>query len=352
MKRLRLPIAILLLGLSSPAVAAGMGTQDSTQAVKELVRQGTAEYTKQHWEAARAAFLKAWELKQHYAIAANLGDVELKLGRYREAAEHIKYALANLPPEHAERRSDAEASLKECRAHLSAVRVSVSVTGTTVRLDGQEVPQEVLADELLLDPGPHKLEGEKAGYLVSSRDFLAAAGESREVRLDLSPQPPPADVSELGVGTANKPAENMSEAHSSRPAWILISGGAATVVAAGLGTYFSLHASSLASDSKQISAQIDQESTATAIGTNSQCATNAAMRPEACDRLMQNNSQRTHTLNAATASWVASGVLGVATVVAYLVWPTRSGDTTPKSARVVIAPWLADARGGMMQLSF
>src|SRR5450432_3751077 len=92
---------IIILGLISHA--AGATASDPTLAAKELVRQGSAEYSKQHWEAARASFQKAWELKRHYAIAANLADVELKLGRYREAAEHLEYALANLPPEHADR---------------------------------------------------------------------------------------------------------------------------------------------------------------------------------------------------------------------------------------------------------
>ena len=350
MKFPKYPVILLLLFGSHSAIAGSSSQDDATQAAKEFVRQGTAEYTKQHWEAARVSFLKAWELKQHYAIAANLGDVELKLGRYREAAEHLKYTLANLPPERAEKRADAEASLKECRAHLSAVRVSVSVVGAVVKLDGQDVPPGALSDELLLEPGPHKLEGEKSGYLVSSRDFLATAGESREVRLELSPQPP-ADASELDTGkTAPPPPPH--EARSSRPIWILVGGGAATVAAASLGTYFSLHASSLASDGNKISADIDQESPPGSVGSTSVCAAGTPMRPEACDRLTQNNVRRDSATSAATASWITAGAIGVATVVTYFVWPTKENEPVAKTARVVVAPWLGQARGGMIQLSF
>ena len=187
MKFPKYPVILLLLFGSHSAIAGSSSQDDATQAAKEFVRQGTAEYTKQHWEAARVSFLKAWELKQHYAIAANLGDVELKLGRYREAAEHLKYTLANLPPERAEKRADAEASLKECRAHLSAVRVSVSVVGAVVKLDGQDVPPGALSDELLLEPGPTSLK-ERSQDTSSRRAIFWQPPVSR-ARFDLSYHP-------------------------------------------------------------------------------------------------------------------------------------------------------------------
>jgi len=349
MKILRSSLTVLFFTLWSPVVAAA-GAQDPGQAAKEFVRQGAAEYTKQHWEAARSAFLKAWELKQHYAIAANLGEVEIKLGLFREAAEHLKFALANLPEDHTDKRADAEASLKECRAHLSAVRVSVSVPGATVKLDGQDVAPDLLADELLLDPGAHTLQASKAGYLVSSREFVATAGESRAIRLDLAPQPPAADLAPAAAPVGNAPADKEDTAsHGSPELWVLVGGGAATVVAAGFGTYFSLHESALRSDAKPLQTQIDQ---AAPSGTNSQCAPSVSMRPAACDMLAKNISERRSARTGATASWIAAGVLGAATVTTYLLWPTRGKESAGKQSHVVIAPWLLGARGGMVQVAF
>ena len=48
---------------------------------------------KKDWTAAHAAFLEAWKLNEHYQIAANLGSMEIKLGRFRDAAEHLAIYL-------------------------------------------------------------------------------------------------------------------------------------------------------------------------------------------------------------------------------------------------------------------
>ena len=107
MRILCLPVALLAFALCRPAGADSVSEEDKAAAVKELVKQGTAEYMKKNWEAARVDFLKAWELKQHYAIAGSLAQIEMKLGRYQDAAEHLKYAIANLPPDHADKRAEA-----------------------------------------------------------------------------------------------------------------------------------------------------------------------------------------------------------------------------------------------------
>lgn len=351
MRTALLPAALLLaFSLSAPAIAAEGVSPDDNRAVKELVKQGTSEYTKQNWEAARVAFAKAWDMKQHYAIAANLGEVELKLKMYRAAAEHLKFAIANVPPEHGEKRKIAEASLVECRAHLSTVRVSVNVLEATVRLDGHEIAYSDQS-ELLIDPGPHKLTAEKAGYLVAARAFSASAGESREVRLDLTPQPPAADAPDLNAHAQPQAAPPLrkadeDESHSDGRVWILVGGGAATAIAAGLGTYFTVHGSSLADRTSALQDEIARSSPS---DDPNQCA--AAMPPGACAALVHNLDERQSNSNARNAAWVTAGALGVATVVTYLVWPT--GSAQPKnSGRVLVAPMLAGARGGVLQISF
>src|ERR1700687_6037278 len=44
------------------------------------------------YDQAYVAFLAAWALKKHPQIAANLGDCEVKIGKYRDAAEHFAFA--------------------------------------------------------------------------------------------------------------------------------------------------------------------------------------------------------------------------------------------------------------------
>ncbi|MEP7049162.1 MAG: hypothetical protein ABJB12_02365 [Pseudomonadota bacterium] len=335
MKHLLVPVGFVL-ALSSRAL--GAPESDSTQAAKELLRQGSAEYSRQHWEAARAAFLKAWEIKHHYAIAANLAQVELRLGRYREAAEHLQYALANLPVEHADKRADVEASLKECRTHLSTVRVSVSVAQATVRLDGQPLAPEALADEILLDSGPHQLEAEKSGYLISQRAFTATAGEAREVRLDLLPQPPASNSEPVrpsyvaSVIRRPQTSDSGSSGHDSQRNWVLGGGAAATAVAAGLGVFFTLRASSLKGDSDKLQRQVSVGASPTLPTMNAECAASNPMRPAAtCDQLRQTNDKHASATAASNVSWIAAGALGVATLSTYLLWPTNEENRPAKA---------------------
>lgn len=358
MRILCLPVAFLAFALSAPAGADSVSAQESTGSVKELVKQGTAEYTKQNWEAARTVFLKAWDLKPHYAIAGSLADVEMKLGRYKDAAEHLKYAIANLPPEHAERRAEAEADLKECRAHLASLRVSLNVSGllVLVKLDGVALTQRSLNDELLVDPGSHKLEATQEGYQSATREFVAVAGEAREIRLELAREPAPSNLDSAHAAHVAAATSSASTSDSGRDGytprtWALIGGGAATVVAAGLGTYFTLRYFSLKSDASQLLAQAEAEGSPALVAKHDECAPGAPMRPAACDQLAQTLDSRVTAANLSTASWIAAGVLGVATITTYFVWPAEQAGPV-KQSRVVIVPWLVGARGGALQVDF
>ena len=95
---------------------------ETQQQVRNLVNEGAAASAKNDWEGARAALLKAWEIRPLATIAANLGYVELKLGKYREAAEHLQFFLDKAPTDRPERRNDAEQELAECRKHVAILR--------------------------------------------------------------------------------------------------------------------------------------------------------------------------------------------------------------------------------------
>jgi tetratricopeptide (TPR) repeat protein len=105
--------------------------------MKAWMNRGGEAYGQQRWEEARDAYRAAWELRPHFAVAANLADVELRLGAYREAAEHLRFFLANLPPEREVLRADGEKRLAECRAHLATVRVAVAGRRERAGRDGR-----------------------------------------------------------------------------------------------------------------------------------------------------------------------------------------------------------------------
>src|SRR4051812_11230392 len=46
-----------------------------------------------HWEKARGHFLEAWRIRRHWKVAVNLGRAETKVGKNRDAAEHLTFFL-------------------------------------------------------------------------------------------------------------------------------------------------------------------------------------------------------------------------------------------------------------------
>jgi tetratricopeptide (TPR) repeat protein len=102
--------------LAAPAVsAASEQIADSSARAQALMDEGSRHFDKKEWALAREYFLKAWELLQHHTIAANLAEVEIRLGLYREAAEHLSFVLAQALPTRARispspRRSSTNAS--------------------------------------------------------------------------------------------------------------------------------------------------------------------------------------------------------------------------------------------------
>src|SRR5262249_22124873 len=86
-------------------------TPSNTSSNKSAVRHyedGVAAVKLSRWAKAYDSFLAAWKLKQHFQIAVNLGHAELKLGKYRDAAEHLTYFLQEASEVTPEERKDAE----------------------------------------------------------------------------------------------------------------------------------------------------------------------------------------------------------------------------------------------------
>jgi len=179
---------------ATPPSAATTAQDPAIAEARSWVKVATAEYARANWQAALEAYSKAWNAKQHFTIAANLADVEYRLGKYRDAATHLQFFIAHLPPEYANQRAGAEQRLEQCKSHLIGVRVTVNVPGATVLLDGVELGRAPLPEEIWLEPGSHSLEAQSLGYTGARRDFSASLGESREVSLALGAPPSEAPV--------------------------------------------------------------------------------------------------------------------------------------------------------------
>ena len=75
--------------------------------------------------------------------------------------------------------------LAEARNHVGALRVTVTIAGATVTLDGHEIGTAPIDEELYVDPGPHQLAATMQGYEPAQLEVDAPAGETQEVELVL-----------------------------------------------------------------------------------------------------------------------------------------------------------------------
>jgi tetratricopeptide (TPR) repeat protein len=288
---------------------------EATKQRREWMHKGNAEYVQKHWDAARDCYLKAWDIKRHFTIAANLAEVEMRLGHYAEAAGYLKYVLANLPEEQQQERQSAEKQLLECRSHLTAVRVAVDVSNATVLVDGRDVGQTPLHDELLLEPGKHVISVTKPGYPNLSRE-LSAEGNQVDVTLTLEKPASESKPVSPHVEPAAPPHIDRASSSKAYRTGSYIGFGVAAV-GVGVGSYFLLRARSAASDS-------DSEYRS--------CLPNCSTGEK--QRISSLDDQAAHQRTAGGISFVVGGV-ALATGITLLLTEPKT-----KTATAAVHPWV------------
>jgi tetratricopeptide (TPR) repeat protein len=106
----------------------GTAAKADRDSAEELNAQGLTATRAGKLEEAEALFEKAFALKRTHDIAANLGLVELKLGKASEAAEHMTFALRYSPPSDSdEMRKRIRQRLEEALAFAGTLRVKAGM---------------------------------------------------------------------------------------------------------------------------------------------------------------------------------------------------------------------------------
>jgi hypothetical protein len=319
--------------------------------IRESMRTGATEYRKSNLEGARQAFATAWEIMPRPEIAAALADVEMKLGRYRDAAAHWDYYLRSEPTD----RADAAARLDECRSHLAAVRLELDPAGAELEVDGAPVPTNGRGETVWLDPGAHTFAARYEGRAPLVKRLELTAGQ--DVRLDLvlvpastTPSAVPVAARSPVVPTQASGLPTDSSRNGLKPRTIVVIGGATlTAVAAGLGGWFLLKRADATSAHDQLLREVEQENPQGAL-TSSACV-DGPQRPAKCTALSSKTDELDRHGNWALGSFIGAGVLGAATVVTYMLWPGAEERT---EARVpVVAPFSErGAHGVQLRMAF
>jgi hypothetical protein len=336
------------------AVVLGDGGDLLAQA-RELYVEGSKAAQAGHLERARIFYTSAWRAQRHWQIAGTLGHVELSLGRYRDAAEHLAFFLRetrDLPSVDPRDRAALAAELERAKAKIGVVTAVVHPAGAEVVVDGASLGKAPLVDPVFVDPGRHVIEARLPGYpaVVDARDVVP--GTSAKIALTLTPiaatvgqrlppppavpppdaapqaapltaappqaaPPPPAPPPQAATPPAAAPPAAPPRRISTSKA-IFIGGAVTTGALAIIGTGLAVGASAKASSARDCE-----------VGP-CQGASTQATRRDAFDQL---ESQKVSLGDAAIGTFIAAGAVAAATVTYALVAKKRLGG--PRTGLVV-----------------
>ncbi len=323
-------LALLVLGSSSPVRADSAQppapNEANTDVARKLYEDGRAFYRQKEFAKARSAFLAAWALRRHWQVAGNLGDSERRLGLFRDAAEHLAFAVrvgASDTVAQAQDRAQAQEDVSRMRAILdevtrevATVKVSSTQSGSEIWLDGKHVGQIPLDDPMFLDPGQHTIETRAAGQSLTKISLNVNRGEMRDLQLPLSSR----STSTTAAGSSVVLRPETTSGFSSTRTVLLIAGTGTTLAAAGFGIWFLTRASAAQSDVDRLSAQTRQQD-----GPGACLAPDAIAQP-VCTQLQQAADRKSAATSGETASWVMTGAFAAATAGIYVLWPQHDRE--------------------------
>ncbi|MCC6557518.1 MAG: PEGA domain-containing protein [Polyangiaceae bacterium] len=332
------------LAAGAPALAAG-APEDAAAAQRAHFERGNRLYDAKDWAGAEREYRLAWEMRKSYDLAANLADVELELGRTRDAAEYLAYALRAFPVGGKPAiRQELARRLADAKKRVGTVRVTVSRPGAEVLVDGKPIGYAPLEQEVFVDPGARVIEARLDGHEAARETIEAGKGTEHEVSLTLvQAKPvagsapgataggPPASGGAVGLPPAEAPA---TAERSVVPAIVL---GGVAVVGLGVGIGLLAGAGGKADSAEELHASI------TAAGRR--CAAGAAGFDARCPELADAARSADTLHDAGVGALIGAGVAAAA-AGAYLLWWPAPEAAAGARLRVRAAPAVsATARG-------
>jgi len=155
----------------------------------QFYQEGNALYDQGKYQESEAKYQAAWDIQQSFDVAGNLGNVEMLVGQPRDAAEHLSYALRTFPlggtPQ---KKKFLQDRLAEAKQQIGTLQVTVNVDRAQVLIDGKNVGESPLENEIFVVPGERTLVVQR-GRLKAKKSLLVAKGSSQKVTVTLESGP-------------------------------------------------------------------------------------------------------------------------------------------------------------------
>ena len=225
-------LAIWAVSAIGPAATRASAQAADAQADAEYeaaISQAVIEFAAEHWQEARALFLRAHQYRPSARTLRGLGFCEFELRHYRDADRLLRLALADpRRPLTDEQRADVTSALDRAQGFLGRYRLTTQPEGAAVTIDG--APPRLEADgSLVLDVGEHVLVANAAQHAQQRRAIDVRGGERETLRIVLEPLSGAAAASGSAGGGADFGEPSRGSAQLGP--WLLIGGGAAAAIA-------------------------------------------------------------------------------------------------------------------------
>ena len=318
--------------------SASRDEQDKAIAVAAY-KAGAELAKKRQWQASYPLFLEAWKRLKHWQIALNLGMVEVEIGKFHAAGQHLSFALGapDLPAPDRERISGL---IVKAREEQGTISISASAeVAARVWVDDELVGTTPFGATMSADPGEHRVEVRLGGQRVGET-VLVKKGETRSVALKL-PTPPidsaapsgPA-VSTSGVASGNPESAPSVGEGPNMPALVALVG--LTVVGATIGTGLWVAADGKGAEARRVQDELDDAHGAGSL----YCDTNE--HDLLCASVSGSLASQDALQSGAGIAWVGAGL---ALMGAAAVWVLT--DRSPAKTTTLVVPTFGTGHAGL-----
>jgi PEGA domain len=329
-------VALATCTLSAPRGALAQTSASETARVTELFKSGKAAFAKGDMVEAERLFGEALALRKSSDIAANLAQSELEQQKFRKAAEHFSWALANLLPSATDaQRKAVETGLARSRTEVAVLRLDIKPEGSDVLVGQVNLGKSPIGNGVFVDPGEVIVSVKHDGFLSVDKRVMVGKGTEQAVELTLAPKDGAAapasavPVVDSGLQHSSEPATANDAGAVSEPKSLVPAFVATGVAVAGgvVGLVFTLSANSKSGDADGLRDRLN------ALGG---CSGGAASATDCADLKSQRDSVDS-SRNIAVGAFVVGGVAAVA--AGYFYWDAlrhRSVSSSQQRRRTIL----------------
>lgn len=201
----------IVLAITAPATAqAPPAAPAQSDSYKLHMENGVKLVADKNYVAAIAEFQAAYEARPNANPLLNIAICNKELYRYPQAIAALETALAKhgatMDPTD---KKVAEDAIREMRALLGTVSVTVKPEGAILIVDGEELPAGAASKPVPLGPGVHKIAAKADGYATAEQSVTIASGRDQQITFAL--------VAEKGLVTVQAPNARMTIAIDDQP---------------------------------------------------------------------------------------------------------------------------------------